>query len=390
VQFVLAQPSANQTGINDMDRALIGTSQTTEACKAEPGTAFSQHLDWLLLAAWAGACLAALWQQPLLSLMLGCLAGGMQLGQQRKRRASQRHSDHLLRLLGRQQHLSEPREHLVAAFSAQSLRSERLRSEVQFASDALERMAGAAEHTSIDQGQRVLAITDASKALSDNLARVDTLGQQAMQAFAETHRDSQAGRDRALAVSHSMSDVRESMQRTADAVGQLLQDTAAVGKAALSIQNVAKQTQLLALNASIEAARAGEHGRGFAVVADEVRQLALTSDRAAQDITRVVATTGAAVRRVEVEVVQHQQLLEQSGQQSSALATELDQLARRSQQSLAELDHLHAALDEQRNSNHLLRVQLEHVETGVDQQRAQAEELHSLTLYLTRLSRTEA
>ena len=373
-----------------MDRVMSGTHPAQAPAPQASTTALQSYMDWLLLAAWATACIAGLWQQQLLALCFACIAASLQLTQQRKRRSRQRHSDHLLAVLGQQQGLAEPREDLVAAFGAQSLRSERLRSEVQFASDALERMAATAEHSSIDQGERVLAMTEASKALSQNLERVSTLGQQAMQAFADTHRQSQAGRDSAQTVSTRMIEVRESMQRTCDAVGQLLQDTAAVGNAALSIQTVAKQTQLLALNASIEAARAGEHGRGFAVVADEVRQLAQTSDRAAQDITGVVATTGQAVRRVEAEVVQHQQLLVQSGEQSSALATELDQLARRSQLSLAELDHLQAALEEQRHSNRLLREQLDQVETGVERQRTQAAELHSLTLYLTRLSRTEA
>ena len=54
------------------------------------------------------------------------------------------------------------------------------------------------------------------------------------------------------------------------------------------------------------------------------------------------------------------------------------------------LDHLQTALEEQRQGNRLLRDQLNQVETGVERQHTEAEELHNLTLYLTRLSRTEA
>jgi methyl-accepting chemotaxis protein len=79
--------------------------------------------------------------------------------------------------------------------------------------------------------------------------------------------------------------IAEDGQRITEVLGQVKQ----LGGLSRIIREIAKQTNLLALNAAIEAARAGEAGRGFAVVADEVRKLSQQTESATQEIDQAIA-----------------------------------------------------------------------------------------------------
>jgi methyl-accepting chemotaxis protein len=93
----------------------------------------------------------------------------------------------------------------------------------------------------------------------------------------------------------SMEQIRVQVKAIADTIIKLAQLTRRIDQIISSVQEIATQSNLLALNASIEAARAGVQGRGFAVVADEVRSLSKQSNTAAEQVQRILAEIQTAV-----------------------------------------------------------------------------------------------
>lgn len=141
--------------------------------------------------------------------------------------------------------------------------------------------------------------------------------------------------------------IAERVKSSAQTVESLGARSEQVGQIVGTIEEIADQTNLLALNAAIEAARAGEQGRGFAVVADEVRALAERTTKATHEIGKMIKTiqqeTRAAVAAMEDGVVEVEKGAESSEKSGVALKDILAQIQDVSMQ----IDQIATAAEEQ-------------------------------------------
>jgi len=255
-------------------------------------------------------------------------------------------------------------------------------------SSSTEQMAAGAQEQSAQAGEVASAVEEMTKTIIENSRNASNAADIARKAKESAERGGKVVEETV----GGMQRIAEVVKKSAQTVQELGKSSDQIGEIISVIDDIADQTNLLALNAAIEAARAGEQGRGFAVVADEVRKLAERTTKATKEIAgmikKIQTDTAGAVRSMDEgtkEVDKGIQLADQAG-------VALKEIVEVSQSVTDMIAQIAAASEEQSSASEQISKNVEAISTvtqqtasGTQQIARAAEDLNRLTENLQRL-----
>ena len=230
---------------------------------------------------------------------------------------------------------------------------------VASASEELSSSATQQSQSAETQNNQTTQVATAMQEMSSTVLQVSENSNKAAEASRQAAETAREGGSIVEETLTKMRVIADSVGGTAKKMEELGRSSDQIGRIAGVIDDIADQTNLLALNAAIEAARAGEQGRGFAVVADEVRKLAERTTTATKEIAQMIKNIQDETKTAVIAMEAGTKQVEDGVQSTSRAGDSLKQIIHMSEEVGEMITHIATAATEQSSASEEINNNME-------------------------------